>query len=68
MSNFYLYPKDWTHWLANDRWDIYLYERMRDGYVVETLFEDEFRERYSDDYVQGATTTKSKTVKNNNCN
>ena len=60
MSNFHLFPKDGTCWLANDVWPHYIYERMRDGYVVETLFEDEFRERYPlpwDKPVKGATTT-----------
>lgn len=56
--NIYIKSPDWTSWLANDRWDIYLYERMENGYAVETLFEDEFCERYWDEYVQGAKTVK----------
>lgn len=66
MSNFYIFPEDWTHWLANDRWDIYLYERMENGYSVETLFENEFREIYPlpwDKPVEGAKTTRLKNVK-----
>lgn len=42
----YIIKEDWSHWLREDHWSEVVYKRMKNGYSVEILFENEFLERY----------------------
>lgn len=46
MSNHYIINPDGSHWVARDEWDYYMYDRMYQGYTVETLTEEEYKKKY----------------------